>query len=579
MNLDDVMNSLVELKYFYTESNFFPSSYFDSLTMKELNLSLDWIERYLKLNEENESLEFINSFICYFLKRLNNGNITKQHIKLLYLYCEKYHDKNNKIINILEEKRNDQIRRLLIEYIVNITAKNIDINEIIFKTFKLRCDKDFKWIDKKRVLFPENIHWNALFEKLKVNNDNVELFNQEEYFICLNTLLDKIENGEVSSWGKLCNKLEKDKYLMFLDENITEYYGWKNSNNKMKLRIVEVAKKYIESYEVNEANNSYRGTDINSQLALQLLIQQCPMFLEKLEYRVWSKWIYHIINYNSWSLDDKYGEELLRLAYKKVPDLVIDKLIGEMKELDRHCGYTLRIVSQLRTLMDERIMSILYDKISYSSYNEVDMGILLGLLMEYDTSRAITFAKNIIDKMEQEFEKASVVGSVLINNGGKFGFNVIYPKIQHDVVYCNNVLNHLDKDFLDYDFLKEGILEAEQLAKLFIIIHKNIKVFKDRDYSKYRLKELGKYILSTLSDLKTVTAYEQIKLICETFPKDIKLIKTWNWIEQDYLYETWEPNSIDNIITIINNPELRTIQNGKQLQQLIIESIKEFEKE
>jgi hypothetical protein len=110
--------------------------------------------------------------------------------------------------------------------------------------------------------------------------------------------------------------------------------GWKRASAETRERIVAAAKRFLAAYTPQEAHtwiksNSFPWATLAGYRALLLLLTEAPEFIAALSPSSWEKWAsitlaYPVPDSNATA---ESRQRLLKLAYEKVPDIVLGALV------------------------------------------------------------------------------------------------------------------------------------------------------------------------------------------------------------------------------------------------------------
>lgn len=414
-------------------------------------------------------------------------------------------------------------------------------------------------------------------------------------------LLDECESGNSSVWWYLNREmtLEPDSnyYGDELESDLTVLPGWKNADTVIRARIVETAKRYV--LEQDPKTHDWLGKDIIHRpafagyRALQLLLQEIPDFISSLPTDVWKKWAPIILTYpiSSSGNNDRNIEihhKLIKLSYQYAPDEIIETMIV-MIDKENKAHSRIYITHEVKDCWDSRLANALLVKVKDENLKPECMGCLLGNLLDHGVKEAKTFAESLIPlpppTTEVKRSRAIIAAHELMTHANDAGWSIVWPAIQQDTEFGRKLIELMayEKDMFE---TKAGkLLTENQLADLYIWIVHQYPHADDPDYNDedcwvgYRLKiaSFRDSLLNLIKQRGTYKACEAIQQIINEFPES-------NWLKwilheaQDIMHrQTWKPPQPGEILKIASNQSIRLVQNGDQLLEVLIESLKRLE--
>ncbi len=265
-------------------------------------------------------------------------------------------------------------------------------------------------------------------EENREYNEPLESFYSRTLSICL----DKFESSHLDCWHELCTQINVFPNSKYYDHyfklNLMELPGWKNSDQSIKQRIIECAKKYV--LEKQDLNCDWIGTNkvdllpIAGCKALYLLLKIEPDFVNQLAPHVWQKWASIIIaypNYSDIDRDESYLE-LVYLTYSNAQTESIDTLLKliDRENIEYQCLY---IIHKFEKCWDDQLKSIIFDKITQNQdiLKPKSLEQLCQQLIQHNYLEVIKFIKLFIKTFSPssnqiEKDKIFIAIKLLINN-------------------------------------------------------------------------------------------------------------------------------------------------------------------
>lgn len=413
--------------------------------------------------------------------------------------------------------------------------------------------------------------------------------------------LDECESDSSAAWWCLNMEmtLEPDSrhYGNERESDLTVLPGWKAADAVTRARIVETAKRYIleqdpKTYEWLGKNIIHRPAFAGYR-ALQLLLQEIPDFISSVPVNAWKKWAPTILA-NPISNSDSNGRnidthnKLVKLSYQYAPEEIIQTLMVVIdKENNKYD--LVDIIRKVEDCWDDRLANALLIKVKDKNLKPECMGCLLGDLLTHRVEEAKAFAESLIflppPISEVERTRAIVATRELMTHAEEAGWSAVWPAIQKDGAFGRKVIELLAYESDAFATKAGKLLTENQLANLYTWIVHQYPHAEDPDYNDedcwvgYRLKiaSFRDSLLNLIKQRGTYKACEAIQQIINKFPE-------LNWLKwvlheaQDIMRrQTWIPPKPCEILKMTSNQSIRLVQNGDQLLEVLIESLKRLE--
>lgn len=412
----------------------------------------------------------------------------------------------------------------------------------------------------------------------------------------ISKLLDECESSNSAAWWRLNMEmtLEPDSthYKDELESDITVLPGWKTADTDTKGRIVNAAKKYVMEQEPN--TEKWLGTNIIHRpalagyRALRLLLLEDPIFITTVPVKVWEKWAPIILAYpTSSGIGEEPHHRLIKIAYQYAFSEIIKTLIILIdEENSKHDN--IFITRKVVDCWDDRLANALLAKVKDENLKPKCMSCLLCDLLDHGVNEAKTFAESLIalpiSTTEEKRSRAVVAARALMNHTDNAGWPVVWPAIQQDAEFGRDVILEVAHDYDRPKVYFGQCLTENQLADLFIWVVRQFPYSEDPKHEgahfmgpRERVTSWRDGILSHLKSKGTHDACDAIRRIAIEFPELDWLKRTLYEAQRITRRSTWVSFNSADILKIAGNREGRLVQNGDQLLEVIIESLRRLE--
>jgi len=301
---------------------------------------------------------------------------------------------------------------------------------------------------------------------------------------------------------------------------------------------------------------------------------------------VWRKWAATILDERDHNKEAQ--QELAKFAYGSAPDEIIQTLSILIDKENRESGH-ISITDKVQICWDERLGNLLMDKVKDKSLKAESMRALLEDLIDHDVQEAESFAKSLISlplpASGDVRSKAIIAATVLMRHAKNAGWSVVWPAINNDPEFSAEVVAIVASREGWGD--KGGIwqkINEDELADLFLWLARQYPYSEDPDRNEAGVvtsrESTAHWRDSILQNLKmkgTRAACDAIRRIIHEHPELPWLKWTLMDAQTHARRHTWVPFKPSDILTLAANQELRVVQSGDQLLDVIIDSLKRLE--
>ncbi|MEQ8969263.1 MAG: hypothetical protein RIE73_02575 [Coleofasciculus sp. C1-SOL-03] len=426
--------------------------------------------------------------------------------------------------------------------------------------------------------------------------------------------IDKVEADQPQLWWQICVEMTlmprstNDNHYDILTPDITRLPGWEEAEADTKARIVKTAKRYLDAGDPETQTwmrtNNLSHPEFAGYQALHLIAKQEPEFISTISSDLWTKWIPLILK--SISLFDGNGarenefcRQIVKTAYQSAQNEFIEALLCLMIQnayqphaFDRNDVY--RLTSDL---LDQCLASLILSRVHDEDLNAGMLEILLTDIFNYDvdqaTALALPFISKLIPESGEARAKAIVAARLLANYPNNSSWSVLWSTIQQDHEFGREVLEAIAFQATCKGKIEQELKE-EYLADLYIFLSQQYPEVEEPEPETNELigiqaqilESIGSvrlwknYILQRLQERGTPEACDALRKIIRELP-DQKDKLQQRLLETEILArrKTWKPPQPEALLQLVSDKNKRLVQNGQQLLNVLIESLKRLELE
>lgn len=409
-------------------------------------------------------------------------------------------------------------------------------------------------------------------------------------------LLDRFEAGDTAAWWRLNMEmtlgLTSTHYDNELEADLTALPGWQAADGVTKVRIVEAAKRYLQTGDPE--TDTWLGTNVIHRpafagyRALQILLLEAPDALELLPASVWQAWAGIILAYPTGSDHDRGRADLVKRAYAATPSAIIgyvEKLIDSEGTVYDH-ALILRMVKQC---WDNRLATSLLGKMRDPMLKPGYLGEILAELLDHQSSDARVFAESLITIPPPEgsdaCERAIVAAYALLTHADDAGWAIVWPTMQQASAFGRAVVEDVAyrANFGVHRVSVAQVLPESELADLYAWLIGHYPYAEDPVVDGYigprhSIAQWRDGILAQLVERATPAACAALRRLADTMPQ----IDTLKWVllraEDAMRLNTWRPPTPEHIMALAANTDKRLVRNGEQLLDVLVEALREVER-
>ena len=505
------------------------------------------------------------------------------------------------LISCLDQNQKQDIQDVVVDLLVGLfnsfpehrSPEYLDVIHEACKRHPLVADR-FKWVwepisldsaqaQQLKTRYEEEESWKRRINKPPLNPSPAER---------LARALQECEDRNPTAWWSVTRELTLEPtstgYDSDFEWDVMKLPGWLSADEVTRERIVRVAEKYVQ-FDIPAAFN-WLGTGewswaVLSQYSAVALLQKVrPMIMQSLSPDQIKRWCpiilaFPFLNNDS---DRSVKEELLKLAYRKSPLAVLDtaKVLIE-KEIEK--GERISTATELNGIWNEEIAKLLLGYAKAGATTPKSMSSLLSVLFAHDDLYAQSFASALIPTPppsgDPERARAVAAAQSLMLDTKDVGWGIVWPAMQVDEDFGKQVILGISNDYDSMGFR----LNADQLGDLYVWLTRHFEVPEHNSGEARWVGPLESIelwrnaIIQLLTHMGSFRACEAIKRLQRELPQ----LDWLKWVQVDAQAQarraTWVPARPQDIIKLVADREMRLVQNGDQLLQILTESLERLQ--
>ncbi len=376
------------------------------------------------------------------------------------------------------------------------------------------------------------------------------------------------EAGDLNAWPRLNYDLsiKPDGFLYALKHqaDLIGTPGWQEADEPTRARIIEAARLYV--LEGDPRTTEWVGADDTSPAAdagyraLHLLITREPSFIASLPSERWAKWAPIVLLFPIYSASEEEKRaphrELIILAYRHAPEVVVSTLLVKIDKTNREGNYSLEL-SKLKYIWDARLGAALLEKAKDRALKPQYQSELLNLLLEHAAEGAQKFTESLISSPlpteDEDNRRALLAARALVIHTDDCGWHVVWPAMNADENFARKLAEMFSQNPMRRSVAER--LTEDEVADLYLWLAQRYPPGDDPEFDGVHTvttrEAIGDWRTGLLQRLKmrgSLEACQAIERIMREMPELERLYVTLLEAQEEMLRRTWVTHSHPDVI-------------------------------
>lgn len=440
------------------------------------------------------------------------------------------------------------------------------------KKMRDQYEKAHKWKQKKE---PKLLEW--------LPRERIQLY------------LSKFEKGEHNAWWLLLRSLTLEdtskRYEHVFEPDITVLPGWRNSDTKIRQRIFDDAKSYLEAKADFNREGLIDGSadekDIAAYKAFVLLLKEWTEGILSLPDDVWGYWVPILFGPFGYDGNKDTQKLLISMAYKKVPKQVAD-LLGQVVQHQMGKDKYISVLDMVEHIWDDQIATVVYDLLEEAQAKPPCWGRMLNVLLAHGHGQATEEAKNRLsmplpkDTVQRQLTLQAAL--VLIQATDDANWSTIWAVLQAENSFGRDLIKEFAYELHHDPSQFVSKLNEASVADLFIWLVRQFPYEKDPQYNggysptkDDAARELRNRLINVLEKAGTPAS-------CHALQRIASALSSLDWIKsvlvearQNTLRSTWRPLQPKEFLEVTSQPESVLVRDAKELQEVLVDALQTLE--
>ncbi|OGV08813.1 MAG: hypothetical protein C4517_08895 [Stygiobacter sp.] len=476
------------------------------------------------------------------------------------------------------------------EYLMLIARKNVIVSTI-FSYWLMPIELSSEEAKKRRKRYLK-------FDKPRVHSDKSPLRRlgwEERVF----QRLFELNAGEINAYWQILNLLQYDpednkKNVGEHAYDVQTFPGWKFLDSEQQKLIIDSSKTYLLEAEPfpNKwlGQNFYYHSSRAGYRAISLLFKTDIEFITSLDESIWKKWAASIIEYPSYAETENqiFQKQIIAISFNKASN---DSLNAFKIILDKEVNSgDISILSKFEDCWDDTVSVAVLDRIKNGETRPREFSDLLEYLFRHSYKPAEYFFFSLISEplpTDANILQKIVFGcSTLMVYRTREFWKIIWQLIEKypDEIGKKVILRLPYSRKANINYFEE--LNAKELSELVVWITKNFSMpfdqFKRGIHVVTAEDEVLRLRDSIINQLKSA-GKKDIHKVIKLLKKQLPEIEWLSRVEYESNIVTraksWQPQSLGEFKQLISNSKKRYIQNEDDLQRIVVDSLKRFQRE
>lgn len=410
--------------------------------------------------------------------------------------------------------------------------------------------------------------------------------------------LEAVEEVKLGSWVRLNLEMTLNAtgtaYQNAEVLDLTALPGWINADDPTRQRIVTAAKKFVLEHSPTEYEWLIELPDDRwvraGQRAWLLLLHECPDSVEQIALPVWERWGHVLVINRPLGGDEEIRtryDSLIELAHRKARVDIAEALYAKLNHSNREKGYA-PIFHDIGDYWNEAFARRLLHRIGDKELSPNVFRPLLGWLLRHGVRPAKLYAESLLSQPlpsgRQDRRRALIAARELFMHAEDVGWRFVWRAVESDPQFGRDLLLGLASSRGEN---RKGIAERlneQQLADLYIWLAREFPHSEDPHHvgmfsptSRDDIMWWRDSLLRQLKERGTVEASGAMERIVDALPHLPFLKYDLRDARAQTRLGTWIPLKPSEVITLLTDEEKRVVQNGDQLLEVLVESLRRLE--
>jgi hypothetical protein len=401
--------------------------------------------------------------------------------------------------------------------------------------------------------------------------------------------------GEPELFWWLCKQLMIDPASGRPDRSVPEtvydHPGWTAADAAVRAQIVEAARRYLSCSALNAKELAGRSNqyvaDRAPALAVHLLLQEDPLFLDSLESSYWE-------SIGPYLLYAPVGNDETR---RRAAEFAFSQAGGAMRAAameiirrGRQAHEWNDVITAFEDRPDPPLACQVLSYLQEESCGPEQFRDLLGWLLRHRAEGAREFAESLLSgsrlTAEQWPRLCREAAIVLFNWADDAAWNVTWPLIEGQPAFGKEVLQDFAHDFRRLSLNVVKRLEEPQLGQLLHWLMKHYPPASDPDHQgayfygrEDSLRQWRNTVLEHLRRRGTTAACDALRGLRDGHPECPWLHDVYLEAQRARRRESWMAPSPAEFLKLVQDGSRRFVASAGQLLDLIVESLERFDEE
>jgi hypothetical protein len=404
-------------------------------------------------------------------------------------------------------------------------------------------------------------------------------------------LLKRFEGGEWDAWWVLVTQIKAtppDAQTRLGETDLTQTPGWTLLDEATRARIVDAARRYLETGESRPSEWLGKGIYYRpaeaGYMGLRLLLDLDTSALETLTPITWRNWAPIVVACHNENTEEgrKKQQILIQGADRFAPDEVSLTLVTLIKHEDSEHG-SVHVLDRMPQPSRHETEDRLIELVTNHDVGPAGISSILSHLATSASLRVLDVGRDLIEARKQDLDSATAAAQALFTNQPAQTFDWLMDIFESEPDFAKPVMGAV-ASVIHWD--RQQVTQAlseHQLARLFAWLETHVDPPKEAAGVRPRgaadwLVDLSGSVLGDLRGRGTVEAVAVLESLCDRYTQHGGL----PWIleeAREYMRRTtWIPPSAEEVTTLITDARKRLVQSEDDLVAVLIESLEKLQR-
>lgn len=359
--------------------------------------------------------------------------------------------------------------------------------------------------------------------------------------------------------------------------------GWETASQETRRVIVEAARTYLAQADIERGDlltsNIHYVADLSPSLAVALLLEEDPVFLDTLDRDRWETLTPFLLAapVGLSTEDDVRRQQIAALTYSNAPDKfreTVLTLLEQRKGADAGMGH---LIGMVETCPDESLAAAVLERLRQGGFAPNALGATLAWLLRRNVEGTRAYAESLVagehSSAAQDRATSIEAAVVLLCCTPDAAWDVVWPAIQANTEWGKAVLERAVRGQTRDSAGLECKLSEQAIGEVLRWLYQRFPPERESAQGYSYIQSWRDTLRVHLRKQGTRDACTALRQLHDAFPQ-------YPWLNDDVLHAqralrraAWTPPTPEQVLKLVADRRVRFVATGLQLLDVLQESL------